>query len=381
MSKFINIFEPNIPSDSHDLLKKVFSSKWLGRGALASEFDDKLSKFTKINRTSMMTMSCCTDAIFGILKLLPVHNSRKTVIVPSVSFPAVGSAVIEAGLNLKIIDVNQNTGNICYDSLEKELGSDVLAIFLTHYGGGAVDTDKIRDLVGNEVYILEDSACAFGSFYESGHAVGSKADFSCWSFDAMKLLVAGEGGAAYVKDFELLQRLKEYLYLGLPMKEKSGMDKSDADENWWEYQLNELGARSVFTDISAAIAIPQFKNLQESINLRATFRQKYIESINKNSFIDYATQENCSQYSNYFFTVISDTRDDFARYMKANGVYCTFRYFPLSDIKIFQNYAEICDVSSSNIFSRTAINIPIHHNLSFDDVDKISNLLISYKGA
>lgn len=374
----INIFQPNITQESIHLLKNVFESNWLGRGKVVSEFESKLSAFLSIDKSKLTTMSCCSDAIFAIIKVLSDIDSRKTIIIPSISFPAVGSAVKASGLNLKIIDINPSNGNISLDHLKDAIDEDTLGIFCTHYAGIPVDTKQIREIVGDKIYILEDSACALGSFFEKNVSVGSFADFSCWSFDAMKLLVAGEGGAAYIKDEEIMKRFKEYLYLGLPAQDKSGLDKSGDDNNWWEYQLNDFGVRSVFTDINAAIALPQFKTLNRALQKKENIRKKYIESIKNNKFLSYSIQEGAFKYSNYFFTVLTEHRDNFARYMKGNGIYCTFRYYPLNEIDIFKDTSQIGLMDGTNIFASQALNIPIHHNLTDDNIERICESLASY---
>ncbi len=374
----INIFQPKIPKESLEMVKKVFDSNWLGRGEIVAEFESKLSSYLSINPSQLTTMSCCSDAIFAIIKVISEMDSRKTIIVPSISFPAIGSSVKTSNCNLKIIDVDPRTGNMSLEALKKEINNDTLAVFYTHYGGMPVDSKAVRSIVGNNVYLLEDSACAFGSFDKKNLSIGINADFSCWSFDAMKLLVAGEGGAAFIKNQKLMNKFKEHLYLGLPAKDKSGIDKSDNNGNWWEYELNDFGIRSVFTDINAAIAIPQFKQLDIAIKRRSDIREKYIKAINKNNYLDYSSHKGCYQYSNYFFTVISESRDTLAKYMKKNGVYCTFRYYPLHRINLFKNSSTIKDMIGADKFADTALNIPIHQNLTDKEVTKIVSLLKNY---
>jgi len=373
----INIFEPHLTNESLEAVNEVFESKWLGRGVLAADFEKSLADFLSVSPLSLSTMASCSDAIFAILRLLSKETGRRKVLVPSISFPAIGSAVIEAGLDLIIVDVEALTGNICLENLLQDINNndEVLAVFITHYGGNPVDIEKLRDIVGNEIYILEDSACALGSVLVDGSSVGSKGDFSCWSFDAMKLLVAGEGGAARFNDPELLRRFKQYLYLGLPPSAKSGLDKANGNENWWSYQLNDFGRRSVFTNINAAIALPQFATLSEKLERRGEIREHYIKCIAKNTSLSYARQRGCSRYSNYFFTVLSERRDDLALFLKDRGVYTTFRYFPLHLIDLFVSVGTIGEMAGANSFSSCALNIPIHNGLTDYEVKKIGKLL------
>lgn len=375
----INIFQPQIPGSSLNMLSKVFESNWLGRGKLVSEFEFRLSQFLNADQQEITTMSCCSDAIFAILPIIKRRSVAKKVLVPSISFPAVGSAVIDAGLELVLVDVEADTGNISLDAVKQNFDDDVLAVFITHYGGNPVDVLGLREIVGSETFILEDSACALGSVLNDGTSVGLQGDFSCWSFDAMKLLVAGEGGGARIPDRDIRKEFKESLYLGLPASEKSGLDKADGSSEWWSYELNSFGRRSVFTDVNAAIAIPQFELLNERLAKRQMIREIYIKSIQANSDLDFAPQTGCSLFSNYFFTALSDSRDELAHYLKAKGVYTTFRYYPLHKIDLFANAAKVTGMDGSNCFSSRALNIPIHNALSDTDVDQIALLLSGYR--
>jgi aminotransferase len=377
----INIFQPEIPDASVDLLSNVFDSNWLGRGKLVSDFELRLSKFLNADRAEITTMSCCSDAIFAILPIIKKRSKANKVLIPSVSFPAVGSAVIEAGLELVLVDVEADTGNICLKAVKKHFDDDVLAVFVTHYGGNPVDILGLRNIVGNNVFILEDSACALGSVLDDGSAVGLQGDFACWSFDAMKLLVAGEGGGAWIPNSDIRDEFKESLYLGLPASEKSGLDKANESNEWWSYNLNCFGRRSVFTDVNAAIAIPQFGLLKTKLEKREAIRDKYIKSIQTNSHLKFVKQSGCTTYSNYFFTVLCDSRNELAFFLKSQGVYSTFRYYPLSQINLFAMNSTVGDMSGSDSFSKRALNIPIHDGLTGDEVAYISELLASFSPA
>ena len=376
----INLFQPEISESSMKMMSRVFDSNWLGRGKLVSEFEFLLSQFLKADQKEITTMSCCSDAIFAILPVLKKRSLAKKVLVPSISFPAVGSAVIDAGLELVIVDVDADTGNISLDAVKHNFDNDVLAVFVTHYGGNPVDVLGLREIVGSKVYILEDSACALGSVLDDGISVGLQGDFACWSFDAMKLLVAGEGGGARIVDEDIRNEFKESLYLGLPASEKSGLDKADDSGEWWSYQLNSFGRRSVFTDVNAAIAIPQFDLLTKKLAKRKMIREVYIDSIKTNNDLDYASQIGCSSYSNYFFTVLCDCRNELAYYLKSNGVYSTFRYYPLHKIDLFTSVARVRFMEGSDSFSSRALNIPIHTALSDNDIDYIAELLANFRG-
>lgn len=367
----INLFEPHVGQKSIDLLEEVFRSKWLGRGANAVEFEKRLAELLRTDLSKLHTIANCTDAIFGAFEVLGIAPGKE-VIVPSISFPAVGSAILAAGLIPKIVDIDLKSGNINLDLVVNALSSKTAAIFVTHYGGIPVDIKRLRELVGSDIFIIEDAACALGTFI-NGVACGTEGDFGCWSFDAMKLLTCGEGGAIYVTDSERMNHAKEYFYLGLPAQAKSGIDRQATDSRWWEYQLNTPGRRSIFTNINAAIGLPQFDTLAIALDRRKAIREQYCEVLDKCDGRYLRQDDPNVVYSNYFYTVITDRRDELASFLKKNQIYSTFRYYPLHLINLFQPYAEDC--SAATVFSNTALNIPIHQSLSDVNVAHIADSL------
>jgi aminotransferase len=367
----INLFEPNVSQESLDLLKKVFQSKWLGRGEIVGEFERSLSELLRTDSSKLHTIANCSDAIFGAFEVLGISNGKE-VIVPSISFPAVGSAILAAGLTPRIVDINIETGNIDIEKAVEALTENTAAIFITHYGGIPVDVKKLRREVGPRVKIIEDAACALGTYID-GVACGTEGDFGCWSFDAMKLLTCGEGGALYVADPERMTYAKEYFYLGLPTQAKSGMDRQATEVRWWEYQLNIPGRRSVFTNINAAIGLPQFELLGSSLKRRQIIRKHFCEVLDRMG-VDYLRQTSSAvTYSNYFFTVVTKERDNLAASLREEKIYSTFRYYPLHLMPLFNPYADAC--KSATEFSNIALNIPIHQSLSDSDVNKIAEAL------
>ena len=102
----INLFEPNIGSDSLDQLKDVFESNWLGRGKKVALFEERLSTQLCIEKSKISTNSCCSDAIFNAIQMLDLSEDD-LVIIPTNSFPAIASSILHSKANLKIVDIKK----------------------------------------------------------------------------------------------------------------------------------------------------------------------------------------------------------------------------------------------------------------------------------
>ena len=371
----INLFEPNIGVQSLENLSQIFSSKWLGRGDLVNVFEEKLKDFMILDN-NLHTISSCSDAIIGSFELFDFKLDDE-IIIPTNSFPIITSGAVLKGLKPVIVDIDPVTGNIDFESCRKALTAKTKAIYITHYGGIPVDVQKLKKYIGVDILVLEDSACALGTFIDN-QCVGANADFSCWSFDAMKLLVCGEGGAFYMKDPERFERACEYFYLGLPKNKKSGMDSAKDNANWWEYDLKRIGVRSIFTNINAAIGLPELEKLKIYLDRKSYIASQYDSKLNSDliSHRNVLFKENVS-YSNYFYTIKTDNRDELARYLLNKNIYTSLRYSPLHKMGLFKNYSNGNFLGAEDFYTKS-LNIPIHQNLGDQDLDLIINSINTF---
>jgi aminotransferase len=288
-----------------------------------------------------------------------------------------------SGAKLEIVDVDISSGNISLTCL-KDFCKDKspAAVFVTDYGGIPVSVSELRSIVGPDCYILVDAAASLGTRYmnENGF-IHSMADFVCYSFDAMKLITCGEGGAAVIKDQELREKFKEYSYLGLPSKQKSGLDvaKGAGNAGWWEYELKCLGRRSVMSDLSAGLGLSQMTSIYSKLEVRQRLRSKYELCLSEVKEIEFLKQNTDNFYfSNYFYTIYTEERDILAAFLLENNVYTSYRYWPVHKMAIFQDGCIGRDFPASDYMAEKALNLPIHDSLSEKNVEEICQIIRSF---
>jgi len=375
----INVFEPIVYPRTMELLEKVHTSKWLGRGELSNDFDEKLKDYLQLERFG--TASCASHLIEAVIRVSEFKKGSN-IVIPTNSFPIIASVILSEGLGCRVADISPETGNICFESVKNVIDENTVAVFITHYGGVPVDVDLLRSIIGTKVRIFEDSATALGTVVD-GSSVGSKADFSLWSFDAMKLLVAGEGGGYTSNCEELFNKVRSHLYLGLRPSEKSGLDKvvNSQKSMWWEYQPENFGTRSVFTNIQAAYGLGSFEYLEKRLKRLREIRAMY--EVGLHDCVSFISQpeslfEKSITYSNYFCTIQIEQgkRNALASYLRENGVYTTLRYFPISEIPFYAQKCKLPTVlNGTNSFFAKSLNIPCHSNLADSDVEEIIRLI------
>tara|TARA_B110000008_G_scaffold274937_1_gene311520 strand:- start:5184 stop:6323 length:1140 start_codon:yes stop_codon:yes gene_type:complete len=374
----INIFEPSFNNKELEAVENVFNSKWIGRGSKVKEFEKNFATHLGQDPKKLLSTTSCTEAIYLSTSIFN-FTSQDEIIIPTISFPSIGSAVIESEANIVFCDVDKNSLNVNSEEIQKVITPNTKAIYITHYGGVPCDMDSIMKIcVENNIYIIEDSACAISSTYK-GKACGTLGDMGMWSFDAMKTLSTGDGGMIFFKENRKKIEAAESLYLGLPQKSTSGIDSAvSSNENWWEFEMNRPGRRAIMNDISASIGLAQLEKLNQFIKKREEIHFKYINSLQNIGDLILPTSPNFEYTSSYyFFWIQTRYRDDLAKFLYSKGIYSTFRYWPLHKIQMF---SEFCKrrYDGANYASENTLNIPIHQNLSSSDVDLIIKTIKSF---
>ncbi len=375
----INIFEPSLGDDDLKAIKKVFDSKWIGKGDEVRLFENNFAEHLLSNSKNFVSTTSCTEGIFLAAKLFN-FNINDEIILPSISFPSIASSIIESNATIVFCDVDRKTLNPTAELISKHITSKTKAVFLTHYGGFPIDFDPIKELCEkHNIKIIEDSACAVKSFYK-GKACGTLGDMGIWSFDAMKTLSTIDGGMIYLKDEELVKKAKMLLYLGLPLKAKSGIDSSSEGNNkWWEFDIIEPGRRAIMNNVTAAIGNTQLLKLDNYLNRRKDIFNYYYNELSEINEINISSYDNYNfefDSSYYFFWIQTSKRNELAKFLKNNGVYTTFRYYPLHKIKLFNS--KFLDLKNSEFINDSTLNIPIHHNLTDREIESIVILIKNF---
>ena len=315
----INVYQPTLGKEELDALEKVFESNWLGKGKRVAEFEEKFANHIKSSKDLVLTTNCCSEGLFSSMHLLDIQQGDE-VILPTISFVGAGNAVCACGAKLVLCDVDPHT--------------------------------------------LNAGVC---SFYK-GKAVGTFGDMGMWSFDAMKILVCGDGAMLHFNSPELRHKADRWLYFGL--ETKSGYENSVA-QKWWEFDISCFGHRAIMNDVTAAMALEQLKKLPMFMQKRAVVHQFYNEHLKQFSWIelppalpDYVE----TSYYFYHIQIKNGKRDQFAKFLRENGIYTTYRYFPLHRVP---GYGVTGNFPNADYAADNTLNLPIHQTISQQELEYI----------
>lgn len=360
----INIYQPTLGKEELDALEKVFKSNWLGKGKRVEEFEEKYAELLGVSKDLVLTTNCCSEGLFSSMHLLNIQPEDE-VIVPTISFIGAGNAVCASGAKLVLCDVDPHTLNARAEDIEKVITTKTKAILLLHYGGIPCEMDEIMALAKkHNLKVIEDAAAGVCSRYK-GKAVGTIGDIGMWSFDAMKILVCGDGAMLYLNTPELRKKADRWLYFGL--ETRSGYENSVA-QKWWEFDISCFGHRAIMNDITAAMALEQLKKLPMYMEKRAIVNDFYNENLKQFSWIelppalpDYVE----TSYYFYHIQIKNGKRDQFAKFLRENGIYTTYRYYPLHRVS---GYAIVGDFPNADYAANCTLNLPIHQSISQEEL-------------
>ena len=384
----INIYQPQVGKEELQAIKKVFDSNWLGKGNVTDQFIDDISKKLKeatheygcvaINKQNLIPINSCTEALFQVCKNLEFEPGDE-VIIPSIHFIGAVNAIEANGGTPVFCDVDPRTLNVRLTDIENKMSDKTVAVMLLHYGGRPCDMDEIMNYCTEKnITVIEDNANSPFSTYK-GRSTGTIGDFGTWSFDSMKIMVMGDAGLVYCKSISDKKLIENRIYLGL--KTQSGFSNTQ-DNKWWEFDIEQPGNRAIINDITAAIGVEQLKKVDGFIAKRKEIHDYYSEELKDLDWLDIPPEISSDRTSSYYMyhiqTKKASDRDALAKYLKDNGVYTTFRYYPLHKVPFYsKKYQAI--LPNTDYITEHTLCIPIHQSLTMKDALYITKKIKEFK--
>jgi aminotransferase len=370
--EFIPVFSNSLGQEELDAVGSVLKSRWLGNGPECRAFEAEMAEALGVD--DFLLTNSGTASIFLAVKAIGIKPGDE-VIIASVNFVSCASAVIEAGAKPVFADVDPHTLNILPSEITRLKTDRTRAVIVLHYGGHPCDMDGVKTAAGDGIAIIEDAAVAFPATYK-GQACGTVGDAGIYSFNAVKALAMGDGGGLTFRDPAVTERAKSHRYLGLADSTRSGLDAltETNPQRWWEFQVQDIAGRHISNDILAAIGRVQLRKVPGFIARRREIWDQY-----QKLFADIPgvitppePLEGCESSYFMYWLQVPGRRDALAAWLTENGVYCTFRYFPLHRISHFGPQTSLPGADTAN---ETTLNIPLHQNLTSADIERIVDLV------
>jgi aminotransferase len=372
----INIHEPHISlSDKFEILKAL-STIWIGKGKKVQQFEKNLQEYLQLN--NVITITSGTQGLYEIFRLLKSKTQKKEIIVSSLSFIGVLSSLKTNDFDFVYADIDKSHLSLSLKSINQKITQNTAAVLIQHYGGRPnYEIEKIaKTLKQKNIYLIEDCATVFGGTINNTH-LGSYGDFSIWSFDCMKIITTLDGGAIYCKNSDDLQKIKENIHFGL-VDSPTSYSAFEKKNQWWEINPQSYGTRSILNDVTASLGISQLKKIKKFIKHQQDIYNFYFNNI-KNRKISFPIESPPHIKESYlFFWILSPERDQLSQFLKRNGIFSTFRYYPLHKTELY--HKENVFLPNTDFIYQKLLCIPCHKNLTSKDLKHIVSTINKFKG-
>ena len=367
-NKLIRLSKSVIGKAEKQAVLGVLDREYLGMGKEVEKFENLLARFFG---RSAVCVSSGTAALHLALQGVGLKKGDE-VLVQSLTYVASFQAISATGAKPIPCEVDPRTITLDIKDAEKKLTDKTKVVMPVHYTGGVGALGEIYAFAkANGLRVVEDAAHALGSLYK-GRRVGSFGDIACFSFDGIKNITSGEGGAIVTSDEDVLQNVRDARLLGV----EKDTEKRFAGQRSWDFDVTKQGWRYHMSNIMAAIGIEQFKRLPEFSAKRQKLAKRYQENLGKAENIE-LLEQNFDFIVPHIFVVKlkSGNRDDIRKKMLERGIETGFHYKPNHLLSYYNQDRKYRLPLTEQIFPRL-LTLPLHPDLEESDVDFICEQLI-----
>ena len=363
-------------------------SGWITTGPRTKELERQVAEYCGVDRAVCLnSQTACAEMALRVLGV----GEGDEVITTAYTYTATASVVCHVGARLVLVDTAKDSCEIDYDKVAKAINENTKAIIPVDIAGIPCDYDRLFEIVEEKkhlfrpngkiqkalgrVAIMADTAHAFGA-RRQGRAVGSIADFSSFSFHAVKNLTTAEGGALTWRSIDGVSNdeiYKTLQLLSLHGQSKDALAKTQLGT--WEYDIVGTWYKCNMTDIAAAIGLGQMKRYPEMLARRREIIEKYDAALRPLGIktLDHYTDSYESSGHLYITRVPNITyeqRNEIIMKMAEREIACNVHYKPLPMHTAYKKMGfDIADYPNAYAFFENEITLPLHTSLTDEAVD------------
>lgn len=381
---------PKISEEAIESVVETLRCGWITTGPKTKAFEEALTDYMGTEGT--VAMNSATAALEMTLRLLGIGEGDE-VITSAYTYTASASVIAHVGAKIVLVDTQKDSLEMDYTQLEDKITENTKAIIPVDIAGQLCDYDKLFEIVRrkqalfhtenpvhallNRIAIINDGAHSFGATKGEAKS-GSFADFTTFSFHAVKNLTTAEGGAVtWTKDYEAhgfdLQKLyKTSILHGQSKDALSKMQKGN-----WEYDISELGYKFNMTDINAAIGLDQLNHYDENLARRKEVVRLYDENLNSDviktlKHFDNDKESSCHLYITWIKGATEEQRNAIIEHLADEGIATNVHYKPLPMFSAYQAYGfDIKDFPNAHAHYVNELTLPLYPQLTDEQVEYI----------
>jgi len=370
MSGKIRLSKSSISQAEKDAVFKVLDKEYLGMGEEVKLFEEKIKDYLETSM-DVVCVSTGTSALHLALSALGVKDGDE-VLVPSLTYIASYQAISATGAKPISCEINPNTLFMDVDDARTKITKNTKVIMPVHYASsskGIYEVYKLAQEFG--LRVVEDAAQAFGS-KRDGKLVGIQGDIICFSFDGIKNITSGEGGAILSSDKEFIQKVQDGRLLGV---EKDTQMRYTSQRSW-DFDVKEQGFRYHMSNIMATIGIVQVDRLEDFKVKRQNIAKRYCKALNDVEQIE-LLKFDFDEVLPHIFVIKAQRRDELREYLIANNIECGIHYKPNH---LHTKYKSDFNLVLTEQIYEEILTLPCHFDLTFDEQNTVINKIREFYG-
>jgi len=359
----IPIYKPSITQLEKQYVNDCLDSSWISsKGSYIDKFEKSFSK--KIN--VKYSTSVCNGTVALHLALLALGvGPGDEVIVPTFTYIASVNAIVYCGATPVFVDSLEETWQIDPTDILKKITKRTKAILVVHLYGQSCDMDSITQIASDhELFVVEDCAEAFGTYYKGKH-VGGFGDISTYSFFGNKTITSGEGGMVVTNNETLNLRVFHLKGQGLA--------------EYRQYWHDVVGYNYRMTNIACAIGLAQLERSDQITAKKRKIAEYYTNYFEGTHVKTHKEQPN-TVHSYWMSSVIFDCdlqqRDDFRNYLLSKGIDTRPLFYPIHTMPMYSHRYQSHKVAED--ISRRGFNIPSYPDLEEHELEYICKIILEY---
>ena len=401
---------PDMTEKETEEVREAILSGWITTGPRTKKLEQQISEYVHTEKT--VCLNSATAALEMVLRLLDIQPDDE-VIVPAYTYTATASVTQHVGCKLVLVDSQKDNVEMDYDKLADAITEKTKVICPVDLGGIVADYKRVFEIVEakkglfkpnnalqakfGRIVVSADCAHSFGAS-QNGRMAGEIADFSSFSFHAVKNFTTAEGGAltwnlpfgneavAMDADYmptvpkkegetwnEMLYRLSQLFSLHGQNKDALAKTKLGA----WEYDIIGPWYKCNMTDIMAAMGLVQMERYDRLLKRRQEIVEMYDAALNdlNVAVLNHKGADHCSSHHLYLVRLLGKTREDANRVieqMAERGIACNVHYKPLPMMTAYKALGfDIKDYPNAYHLFENEVTLPLHTRLSDEDVEYV----------
>jgi len=367
---WIRLSRSSVGAEEKEALARVIDGAYLGMGEEVRLFEAEIAALIGGGREVVCT-STGTAALHLAVSCLDI-GSGDEVIVPTITYVASFQAVSATGARPVACDVRAGDVFLDLKDAEKRLTARTRAIMPVHYASGAGGLAEVYAFArANNLRVIEDAAHSFGNDRD-GVKVGASGDIVCFSFDGIKNITCGEGGAIVTGDATLAQRLRDARLLGV----EKDTDARYGGRRTWTFDVKHQGFRYHMSNLMAALGRAQLRKLDRFVARRRALAARYVQAFAGLNGLSTLELDWPHIVPHIFVVKVRDgARGALAEHLKAEGIETGFHYQPNHQLTFFKaDYS----LPVAEKLADELLTLPLHAELTDEEQDRVIIAVMGY---